>query len=260
MSIYIYILIDPFTNEVRYVGQTNNIKKRFKRHCIEASKSKYRTFSKNWINSLLKKNTKPIIQEIDCIDKSQWPFWEKHYISLYKSWGFKLTNHTDGGEGFNNCKHSEKTKELMRNIKLGNKNPFFNKTHTYETKKIMSQKSKDRQSVPQNTPNFGKKSKPETIEKLKQLALKRNLKGGNNPMAKKCYQYDINLNLIKEWDNITECGNCFFTHKSYMSSKAKTNKTIFDSIITEKQYINKELDNKKFKIYKDFIFVTCQII
>lgn len=47
---------------------------------------------------------KPEIILIDRVPHSEWQFWEKHYISLYRSWGFKLTNLTDGGDGAAGCK------------------------------------------------------------------------------------------------------------------------------------------------------------
>jgi hypothetical protein len=39
------------------------------------------------------------INVIDEIPTSDWKFWEKHYISLFKSWGFILNNINDGGGG-----------------------------------------------------------------------------------------------------------------------------------------------------------------
>ena len=45
---YIYILIDPFTNQIRYVGKANNPKERYKNHknrCRDKN-----THKRNWIN------------------------------------------------------------------------------------------------------------------------------------------------------------------------------------------------------------------
>jgi len=39
------------------------------------------------------------INIIDEVYTSEWQFWEKHYISLFKSWGFKLDNKNNGGGG-----------------------------------------------------------------------------------------------------------------------------------------------------------------
>lgn len=94
----IYVLIDPRNNDIRYVGKTNNITKRLVKHVCE-SKISTKSHKKAWINQLLKLGLKPIIEVVDVISTDEWEFWEQHYISLYKSWGFKLTNLTKGGGG-----------------------------------------------------------------------------------------------------------------------------------------------------------------
>jgi len=93
----IYSLTDPITLQVRYIGKTTiGIKNRFKNHLI-TKESNYKT---NWISSLKNQGLIPILELVDVVDSKDWKFWEKHYISLYKSWGFKLTNLTNGGDGF----------------------------------------------------------------------------------------------------------------------------------------------------------------
>lgn len=99
---FIYSLEDPITGQIRYVGKSNNIKKRLVQHRFDNHKS-YKT---NWIKSLKDNNLEPILNIIDEVPKEEWSFWEKHYISLYKSWGFKLTNGTDGGDGCHGGKPS----------------------------------------------------------------------------------------------------------------------------------------------------------
>jgi len=94
----IYVLIDPRTDNIRYVGKTNDIKRRLVKH-ISESKISTKSHKKAWINQLLKLNLKPIIEVIDIVSLYEWEFWEQHYISLYKSWGFNLTNLTKGGRG-----------------------------------------------------------------------------------------------------------------------------------------------------------------
>ena len=57
MKTYIYILQDPITQEVRYVGKSNNPKRRYTSHLCDKPKVKY--YSYYWIQSLLKKGLKP---------------------------------------------------------------------------------------------------------------------------------------------------------------------------------------------------------
>jgi len=99
-AINIYILIDPVTKEVRYVGKTTNIKKRFNKHLNESRKSTT-SHKKAWIKSLLKKNLKPEMEIIDVVNNDEWKFWERYWIEQMIAWGFKLTNETIGGDGVN---------------------------------------------------------------------------------------------------------------------------------------------------------------
>lgn len=93
----IYILIDPETNLVRYVGKANNISERYKAHLNKARK--HQIHKRNWINNLRKKGLKPIISIIDIVPVKDWIFWETYWISQFKTWGFNLVNYTEGGDG-----------------------------------------------------------------------------------------------------------------------------------------------------------------
>ncbi len=94
---YIYSLSCPTTGQVRYVGKADNVNYRFASHISETKN----THKCRWINSLKKKGLLPSIEIIDEVSVAEWKFWERHYISLYKSWGFRLTNATMGGDGCN---------------------------------------------------------------------------------------------------------------------------------------------------------------
>ena len=93
----IYILIDPETQQVRYVGKANNISQRYKAHLNRARK--HQIHKLNWINSLKAKKLRPIIEVIDIVPIEDWIFWETYWISQFKTWGFDLINYTNGGEG-----------------------------------------------------------------------------------------------------------------------------------------------------------------
>jgi len=98
MKYYIYTLTDPITNKVRYVGKTTNLKKRYYYHCSLFCNNLEKTHRSNWIKSLLNKNLKPIMNEIDkCSDN--WQEKEIYWIKYYKDLGYDLCNHTSGGEG-----------------------------------------------------------------------------------------------------------------------------------------------------------------
>lgn len=50
---------------------------------------------------------------------SDWVFWEQYWISQFKTWGFKLTNETNGGEGTYGRIVSDDTKLRMSKAKKG---------------------------------------------------------------------------------------------------------------------------------------------
>ncbi len=135
MITYIYALTDEFGN-IRYIGKSNNVEIRYKYH-LKESKQK-RTHKEKWINSMIENNLKPdyfILEE--CIF-SDWIIMEEYWIAQAKSWGFNLTNGTTGGEGsngFKGKKHSEETKQKLREKTLyNNKNGLVKpRVINYET-------------------------------------------------------------------------------------------------------------------------------
>ena len=149
MTTNIYTLTDPITNEIRYVGKANNVSKRYYKHCRLTDKN---THKNNWINKLLKKNLKPIVDIIDVVPINEWVFWETYWISQIRAWGFDLTNSTDGGDGYTfgnrtsfkkgqkawnkGLTPDEKTKEKIRVANIG-------KTQTNETRNKRSESLKN---------------------------------------------------------------------------------------------------------------------
>lgn len=111
MKTFIYILIDPRDNQVRYIGKTKNITRRFNQHISEASK--IRTYKNNWLLQLKLNKLRPEIVVIDECEDNSWVMLEQWYIELFKSWGYKLTNLTKGGEGVYGYKPTEETLQKM---------------------------------------------------------------------------------------------------------------------------------------------------
>lgn len=133
-TVFIYELIDPRTNEPRYVGKTINIKNRLKSHLLY---DKAKTYKNNWIKNLLKENLVPKLNIIARVNENEWEYWEKYYIKLYKEKGYKLTNATEGGDNppsNRGRKVSEEEKKRRSKIAV-----FFWKNHP-EIKKQISKK------------------------------------------------------------------------------------------------------------------------
>jgi hypothetical protein len=74
----IYILIDPRTNMVRYVGKANNVTQRYRAHLNRARK--HQIHKKNWIEQLKRLGLKPIIEIVDEVPINEWMFWETYWI------------------------------------------------------------------------------------------------------------------------------------------------------------------------------------
>lgn len=92
---FIYVLKEPLTGEIRYVGKANNPKRRFCRHIRETSLQE--THIGRWIRRLVISGRKPGLEILDEVPVSQWEFWEREYIRVFRSLGMKLTNISDGG-------------------------------------------------------------------------------------------------------------------------------------------------------------------
>lgn len=139
-NIFIYVLKDPNTKNIRYVGQTNDIKRRFNRH-LNNSKSFYdNRHISNWIRSL---TNPPIIETIEICKYENRNVREKYWIDYYLKQGNNLCNSSYGGSGAGignkNClgrKLSDDTKKKISNSNKG-------RTHSKSRKGIGGVKGKE---------------------------------------------------------------------------------------------------------------------
>lgn len=94
--VYIYTLAHPVTGEIRYVGKTHDLAQRYSVHTTSLS---HKSYTCNWIKSLKQAGLKPVMELLDQVPENMWISTEQYWISQLRSWGFKLTNLTEGGEG-----------------------------------------------------------------------------------------------------------------------------------------------------------------
>lgn len=185
---FIYTLKDPITNEIRYIGKSDKPESRLIEHI---KKSKYtKTYKNNWIISLLKKDLKPILEILDIVDSNNWGFWEKYWISQFRTWGFNLTNISEGGDGGNFGF------ECNKKISMRLKNRVFSKVtlekmrESAKLRKITDEgrKKLSLSKMGQKNPMFGKKQSKSFIEN----------------QFKPVIQLSINNEIIKEWGSLKE--------------------------------------------------------
>lgn len=93
MDATIYVLKDPRTNEIKYVGCTKNIQERYKAHTNKARD--LHTPKRKWITELRELSLKPILEELEVIDEQFSIAKEKEYIKLFRSQGCNLVNTGD---------------------------------------------------------------------------------------------------------------------------------------------------------------------
>jgi hypothetical protein len=146
MTVYIYGLYDPRNGNLRYIGKTISLKKRFYGHI----KDKAENYKNHWIKSLKSLGMVPEMRVLETIENSNdedWQERERIWISDSFNLGHPLTNLDSGGNS--GSSKSQKTKELIRIKKTGLR-------HSEETKKKMGDARR------------GRKHSAETLEILSQ--------------------------------------------------------------------------------------------
>lgn len=95
---YIYALTDPDTGDVRYVGKTNDLAGRLRRHILPSALAK-RCRRTNWLNWLLKAGKMPCITLLEEVSQDRWKERECYWIAFYRGIGAQLVNTAEGGGG-----------------------------------------------------------------------------------------------------------------------------------------------------------------
>lgn len=124
-------------------------------------------------------NPNLILEVIDEVEDNEWKFWEEYYISLFKSWGFKLENKNNGGGGSIIGLKRPGTSKAHK----GRISPNKGKNKTQKAKQLISKKLK---GTPRPTtskklkgrisPNKGK-----TKNKIAKQNISKKLKGRKSP-------------------------------------------------------------------------------
>lgn len=191
--IYIYALIDPFTDLIRYVGKSENVGQRLSAHAAEARRGK-KDHKNRWVASLLNRNALPIVKILEVCGED-WKERETWWIKKLREDGCNLTNSKLGGDG------SEPTEESRRKMSLAKKGKSFfdGRKHSDESRLKQSNAAKARLarmtpeelakataamiSAPKRS-SKGRKNTPEHKEKLRLANL-------GNQYTAKLNNYDV---------------------------------------------------------------------
>lgn len=99
---YIYGLIDPRNNQIRYIGKTVNPKNRLSGHITESRNLNNIHYRAKWIRKLTRLELKPKITFLKVCSLDEFEKYETEYIKIYSN--NRLTNSDEAGSGNKNRK------------------------------------------------------------------------------------------------------------------------------------------------------------
>lgn len=172
---YIYVLKDPITLEIKYVGQTNDVNRRYRDHLrrsLRDDDTDYDTYKSRWIRKIINNGDKPILEIIDeCNSYIESNEKEKYWILYFFENGVSLTNSYSSDV----TEHSDETRRKISSSKKGKKlEDIVGEEKALELKKIYSEKMKIN--------NINKSNDPLVRDKISQ-SLKKHFLNPNNHWA-----------------------------------------------------------------------------
>lgn len=195
-----------------YIGATRkSLDARLRNHKYR-SKHKYKlnktlSFKERWLIDAINNNYDIFIEELDVVKFSEFSFWERYYISLFKHFGFKLTNGTEGGDGVWTRRATEEEKEKLRLLKMkpvveyNSDGRIINKYKSLQDASIETGLSSSRIGHAAcgriNLCN-GRMFRYESINVSKE-DINKCFKTRNTEKRKPVYQYDLNGNFVNEY-------------------------------------------------------------
>lgn len=146
---FIYVLLDPRTNEIRYVGKADCPDGRLSRHL----KEKGRTHRHNWLANLRVVGLIPTMRVIEECPKTEWAEREAFWIAHYRALGCDLVNLCSGGNGAPGISPSVETRHKL-SIALKRNHALHPRTFSAEARHKISVLHK------------GSKRPPETCQRI----------------------------------------------------------------------------------------------
>jgi len=149
MPFYLYKITNLKNGKI-YVGKAANIKKRWSQHKTAAKIQALNDFS--YLHRAMLKHgfDNFVIEEIASFETEEEALAQEiahieKFGSRNRNIGYNLT---EGGDGASGYKHTDAAKQKMseskKNVFIGEDNPFYGKTHSEETRAIMSNAASQR--------------------------------------------------------------------------------------------------------------------
>ena len=223
---FIYGLYCPITNELRYIGKSNDVKSRLNSH--RKNSKKLISEKDIWINSLIINGQSPLLRVIEEVKIEDWKCKEKFYIKYFLDNGCRLLNQCGGGNGMNfGNKTSFKGKPFVKVTCLdrdGNHIKTFDSIKDateFNGKRIYNILIGKRKSSGGYLWLFTKEYERMSASEIKIFIDNCNnnkskmngvntrfKKGNKSHNIKSVKQLNINGDLIKIWNSITEASIC----------------------------------------------------
>lgn len=113
-QVYIYALLDPRDNKIRYIGKTIQVlSTRLSNHISTAKRGKCVDHKINWIRHLVSLDLVPSIILLNTCSGDEWEEYERAWIAIGKTLGWALTNTTAGGGGVREYSPTQETREKI---------------------------------------------------------------------------------------------------------------------------------------------------
>lgn len=179
--VHIYMLVDPETDEIRYVGKSIRPAQRLLNHMNERSN----THRSHWLQTLRQKGLRPRMVILETIE-GRWPWQdaERFWIAHLRSLGARLVNGTSGGDGVPNL--SPDARERIRSAWVGRRHkpetieklrPISStRRHSEATRRKMSRAQRGRVFAPAHLAKIAAANRK--FSPVDEDAIRRRLLGG----------------------------------------------------------------------------------
>ena len=158
--VYIYGLVDPRTEQLRYVGKTVDMYERYRDH----KRVRKNCYLRNWFRQVVACDLLPEMFLIETVAEADWPAAERFWINYFEYIGANLCNRHAGGWGGNYKPFSEEHRANLSKALRGRKQPPM----TAEHRKKLGDANRGRKQT--WTPwNLGKKVGPCPEERKKKI-------------------------------------------------------------------------------------------